>query len=194
MSSEHKGELDIDSIIGAPLIAASKANSLMQSEQVRFLLDTCFRPDEFNDKALHPVMVKMILTSSSIDYYQSLEDGISVATNKIEFQVPLISLIPINTLAVNSVDLDFDMEITSMSHMSSLSSNDGSGTNAILKGKIAKSCQSKGAVSNEIQDSRNLNVKISANSLPLPKGVIELIDMYTRSIQPVQSGMEKKEQ
>ena len=49
MSLEYKGELNIESLIEAPLIAAVKANSLMQREQVRFLLDTCFSAYDVND-------------------------------------------------------------------------------------------------------------------------------------------------
>lgn len=193
MSLEYKGELNIESLIEAPLIAAVKANSLMQREQVRFLLDTCFSAYDVNDvcdKALSPVMVKMLLTSSNIDYSKNQEEDLPVSINKMEFQVPLISLIPINSLAVNSVDIDFKMEVTSMNQTESCNNESA----AILKGKIANSHQSKEYISDEKQETRSLNVKICANSLPLPKGVIELIDMYTKSIQPVQSSMEKKEQ
>ena len=193
MSTEYKGELNIESIIGAPLIATSKANSLMHSEQVHFLLETCFTADKVDNEALTPVMVKMVLTNYNIDYSNGLDDSIPITTNKIEFQVPLISLIPINSLSVNSVEVDFNMEITSMSQTESFSSNDNAGVNTILEGKIAKSCQSKDAISNETQGSSNLNVKICANSLPLPKGIIELIDIYTRSIHPIQSNIDKKE-
>lgn len=189
MSLEYQGELNIESIIGAPLIAASKANSLMQSEQVRFLLDTCFSADDENDKALSPVMVKMVLTNSDIDYSKGQEAGITISTKKMEFQVPLISLMPINSLAVNSVDVDFKMEITSMNQTEACDKE----SKAVLKGKIANSRQSKDYTTAGTQESRNLNVKICANSLPLPKGVIELIDMYTKSIQPIQSRQEKPE-
>ena len=35
-------ELNIESIIGAPLVAASKANVMMLTGQAQFLLDYCF--------------------------------------------------------------------------------------------------------------------------------------------------------
>lgn len=189
MGLGYKGELDIESIIGAPLVAASKANSMMQSKQVQFLLDTCFNLDDKNNDVLSPVMVKMVLTNYGVDYSESMEGGIPVTENRIEFQIPLISLIPINSLAVNSVDIDFNMEITSMNRTVS---NDKE-QNVILKGKIAKSHQSKDGLSKGIQESYDLNVKICAGSLPLPKGVIELIDIYTKSIQPVRSSTDKTE-
>ena len=44
-------------------------------------------------------------------------------------------------------------------------------------------------------DKRNasaLNVKIKDNSISLPKGVLELIDMYTNNIQPISGSMDEK--
>jgi len=160
----------------------------MQNEQVRFLLDTCFTKAG-EDDALYPVMVKMILTNSHIDYSKPSTEGNGIKVKKMEFQVPLISLIPINSLAVNNIDIDFNMEITSMIYNEGLSQdNNGKVT---LKGKIAKSDRLKDSLSKKEQSSRNLNVKINASSLPLSKGIIELIDIYTKSIHPVQGSADK---
>lgn len=183
MGSEHRGEMSMESIIGAPLIAASKANSMMQAEQLRFLLDTCFTLGETGSETLSPVMVKMELYTPSVGRFDIPDDAGRVKVNKLEFQVPLISIIPINSLAVNNIDVDFSMEITSMLQGTHL----GGECDVALKGRIAKSVQS--------DDKRNasaLNVKIKANSISLPKGVLELIDMYTNNIQPISGSMDEK--
>ena len=183
MGSEHRGEMSMESIIGAPLIAASKANSMMQAEQLRFLLDTCFTVREAGSEALSPVMVKMELYAPSVGHLEHPDDAGRVKVNKLAFQVPLISIIPINSLAVNNIDVDFSMEITSMMQ----GTHSGGGCNVALKGRVARSLQS--------DDKRNasaLNVKIKANSISLPKGVLELIDMYTNNIQPISGSMDEK--
>ena len=173
----------MESIIGAPLIAASKANSMMQAEQLRFLLDTCFTVREAGSHALSPVMVKMELYAPSVGHLEHHDDAGRVKVDKLEFQVPLISIIPINSLAVNNIDIDFSMEITSMMQ----GTHSGGGCDVALKGRVARSLQS--------DDKRNasaLNVKIKANSISLPKGVLELIDMYTNNIQPISGSMDEK--
>lgn len=183
MGSEHRGEMSMESIIGAPLIAASKANSMMQAEQLRFLLDTCFTLGETGSETLSPVMVKMELYTPSVGRFDIPDDAGRVKVNKLEFQVPLISIIPINSLAVNNIDVDFSMEITSMMQ----GTHSGGGCDVALKGRVARSVQS--------DDKRNasaLNVKIKANSISLPKGVLELIDMYTNNIQPISGCMDEK--
>lgn len=114
MGSEHRGEMSMESIIGAPLIAASKASSMMQAEQLRFLLDTCFTLGETGSETLSPVMVKMELYTPSVGRFDIPDDVGCAKVNKLEFQVPLINIIPINSLTVNNIDVDFSMEITSM--------------------------------------------------------------------------------
>lgn len=114
MGSEHRGEMSMESIIGAPLIAASKANSMMQAEQLRFLLDTCFTLGETGSETLSPVMVKMELYTPSVGRFDIPDGAGPVKVNKLEFQVPLLSIIPINSPTVNNIDVDFSMEITSM--------------------------------------------------------------------------------
>ena len=54
-------ELNIESIIGAPLVAASKANVMMLTGQAQFLLDYCFTKEEGSDLR-QPLMIEMILS------------------------------------------------------------------------------------------------------------------------------------
>ncbi len=180
MGSNYKGELDIESIISAPLVAASKANSAMLTSQVKFLLDTCF--EEVNGTK-HPVMVKMSLVKSSIDISDDSSVDECFQKTTIFFQVPLISLLPINSLGVNNVDVKFNLEVTSMSKRTSTDSLDGS--SAILKGKVARSSHSSTESFTTKSSTQNLNVSINTGTLPLPKGVLELIDVYTKSIQAI---------
>lgn len=178
MSQQFSG-LPMEDLIGAPLNAAAKANSMMQAEQLRFLLDTCFTLGETGSETLSPVMVKMELYSPGIANSEISDEVGCAKVNKLEFQVPLISIIPINSLTVNNIDVDFSMEITSMGQETHL----GGERDVALKGRIAKSVQSG--------DKRNasaLNVKIKANS----KEVLELIDMYTNNIQPISGSMDEK--
>ena len=91
--------IDLDSLVSAPLNAASKANKAMLNQQTQFLLATCFTVEQ---GIRTPVMVNMRLSRTGIDPTESQD---------MVFQVPLISLIPFNSLGVNRVDVDFNMDV-----------------------------------------------------------------------------------
>lgn len=183
-------ELNIESIIGAPLVAASKANVMMLTGQAQFLLDYCFTKEE-GSGLRQPLMIEMLLSQPVVDHTKQPTDPGYISINKMAFQVPLLCLLPLNSLAIDKVDVDFDLEITSVG-----SYNYQSKVNeemqlverkAVLNGRIAPARQcSKN--SNEQYDSTltsRLKVNIHAGSLPLPKGVLAILDLYTKSIQPV---------
>ena len=179
-------ELNIESIIGAPLVAASKANVMMLTGQARFLLDYCFEQEAGNDLR-RPVMVSMVLRESSID-----GDGI-VSVNEIIFQVPLLCLLPLNSLAIDNVNVDFDLEITSVGSYAYKPEENSNmqlvERKAVLNGRLAPpraGCRKKVDKQYANTLSSCLKVNIHASGLPLPKGVLTILDMYTKSIRPIE--------
>lgn len=66
-------ELNIESIIGAPLVAASKANVMMLTGQAQFLLDYCFTKEEGSDLR-QPLMIEMILSQPVVDHTKQPTD------------------------------------------------------------------------------------------------------------------------
>ena len=57
--------LDIEEIIGAPLVAAVRANAMMLREQTKFLMDFCFSKDKDGD-IYHPIMIEMAMTRGEL--------------------------------------------------------------------------------------------------------------------------------
>ena len=164
-------ELNIESIIGAPLVAASKANVMMLTGQAQFLLDYCFTKEE-GSNLRQPLMIEMVLSQPVVDHTKQPTDPGYISINKMAFQVPLLCLLPLNSLAIDKINVDFDLEITS-----------------VLNGRIAPAKQEYKKNSREQYDSTlssRLKVNIHAGRLPLPKGVLTLLDLYTKSIQPIQ--------
>ena len=106
-------ELNIESIIGAPLVAASKANVMMLTGQAQFLLDYCFTKEEGSDLR-QPLMIEMILSQPVVDHTKQPTDPGYISINKMAFQVPLLCLLPLNSLAIDKINVDFDLEITSV--------------------------------------------------------------------------------
>lgn len=171
--------LSVNDIITAPLLAASKANSAMAQEQTQYILDYCFSKSEGGQ--YEPIMIRMSLTRAISEAGE--EDGASLDIKivKSEFELPLMTLIPINSLAVESVELDFDMEITSTAKETA------EGGKAVLAGKVGTKQGENAKLSKELQrkSTANLSFNVKVKPLPLPPGIIAVVDLYTKSMNPV---------
>ena len=55
--------ITIENMIGAPLVAAARANAMIAREQVNFILDHCFTKDE---EGYHPVIIRFSLTKNFV--------------------------------------------------------------------------------------------------------------------------------
>jgi len=186
-------EVDIDSLISAPLIAASNANSAMAREQAKFLMEFCFKQD---GDSYTPVLIEMHLQQSALEFGETKGDPHEIRRINTIFQIPLITIIPISSLAVETVDVEFDLEISSQYQHDDDESDKkdmqsklhGFGTGPKLRGKI--SYDSKENINQTTtnkyrsQNSSKLKVNVHAGQLPLPVGVNMMIDLYSKTVHP----------
>ncbi|HBS42037.1 MAG TPA: hypothetical protein DEA26_05105 [Oceanospirillales bacterium] len=212
MAQQFSG-LPMRSLIGGPLNAAAQANSMMAITQTKFLLNTCFNStqpegkDKDGKTTLTPIMVTMQLTRGLIDETPG-EGGkpgkVTVEPLQTTFELPLLTLIPLNSLAVTDVQVGFDMEVkSSYSDESSQQSSSSSHEQGSFDAKIGEgfwSVEVKGSVSHDssssssnkatYQKSNNAKytVSVTAGQLPLPEGVTTIIQAYTSNISPVTVG------
>ena len=136
--------LPMDSLIGGPLNAIADANGKMAKSQTQFILESGFNISkkdlvryEWNNNAWEavneqiavydPIMINLSLSRPSldengnqllIDEYDSVNKITKrVAAPNAEFtiKVPLLSVIPINSLGVQSAEINFEMEVKSSS-------------------------------------------------------------------------------
>jgi hypothetical protein len=183
-------ELDIESIISAPLVAVSKANAVMVSGQTQFLLEYCFTKTADNN--YQPVLIEMQLARGVADETKQPSDPDYIRQEKMTFTVPLLCIVPMNSLAVDKVTIGFDLEVTSAINKPSQLTNGASKTvldnKAQLNGKVTYNPQpnttQSGNSRQRSQLSSKINVNLSAANLPLPNGVLTIIDLYTKAIQP----------
>lgn len=164
LSSLSTGQ-SIDALITAPLTAVSKANAMMLSGQAQFVLEQCFRE---NNGVYSPVLIKM-------EY--------SAANGKKEyFHLPLLTLLPMNNLAVDKVNIKFNVEVTStVSHESVVNATDNEAKPKILK-KKAKLGAKIGPSGKENSSAGGISVAIKAKQISLTKGITTIIDMYSKNI------------
>ncbi|MGY8768068.1 MAG: DUF2589 domain-containing protein [Pirellulales bacterium] len=206
MAEQFSG-LPMDDLIGTPLMDAAKANSMMAATQTKFMLDTCFEAvpgDTDPEKVTYkPIMIKMELTRGVLISKDPANenDKFEIQETKTKLDLPIISIIPLNSLAVDEVKITFDMEVKSsygentskkreeaLSAQASWEAKVGYGPfSASVKGSVSydsKSMESRDT-HYEKSNSAQYSVLVHAKQIPLPKGVNTIIDAFAKAIDPI---------
>ncbi|KZN37140.1 DUF2589 domain-containing protein [Pseudoalteromonas luteoviolacea] len=124
IASQFSG-LPMKALIGAPLKAATDANAMIANAQTQFLLTTCFEKSTDDNNQLVPTMVNFTLSRSVIDKNGS----VSSSPVKMDISIPLMTLIPINSLAIERLKVSFNMEVKSSREINKVDSFDQQGSN-----------------------------------------------------------------
>lgn len=180
-------------LIGSPLMSALEANQAMGVNQVNYILDIAFETGS-DGGPLEPVMIQFTLTQPSDS------NGANIGPLKSTIQLPLLVLLPLNSLAITNVDVDFTMEVKTSSTTSSQSQQSHStkvneswsvsfddffdfSTNGSVTSDSKESSQQSQQYSSS--DTATYSVKVQAGQLPLPTGVTTIIQSFAKSIGPV---------
>ena len=213
MAQQFSG-LPIDSLIAGPLLATAKANANMAFTQTQFLLDTCFNKTTTGsgtDTNINytPIMIQMELSRGVITPgTPASPDGKSGPTEtsiqnvSTIFSLPLMTIMPLNSLAVDSLDVDFEMEVKSSAgeEQTDTSSKETSAQvgfeakagwgpfSVTIHGSASYDSKESSTHSNHYSrsNSAKYTIKVHAGQLPLPLGVITIIDAYAKNITPIQ--------
>ena len=197
MAQQFSG-LPIKSLISAPLLAGAEANSKMAITQTQFLLSTCFNTTK-DDKSeeYKPIMINMTLTRSVIN-----ADGSAGTPVNTQFNLPLLTIMPLNSLAVDDITVKFEMEVkSSFSNDKETSAESESAAEGSFSAKVGYGCFSaevSGSVSSsnkssssekshyEKSNSAKYEINAHAGQLPLPEGVTTIIQAFSQNISPIQ--------
>lgn len=200
MAQQFSG-LPIKSLISAPLLAGAEANSKMAITQTQFMLSTCFNVTDSTEspgsKNYDPIMINMTLTRSVIK-----ADGSPGAPVKTRFDLPLLTIMPLNSLAVDNITVNFEMEVkSSFSNDQETSTESESAAEGKFSAKVGYGCFSaevSGSVSSsskssssdkshyEKSNSAKYEINAHAGQLPLPEGVTTIIQAFSQNIAPIQ--------
>lgn len=197
MANQFSG-LPIRELIGAPLVAAAQANNMMAMAQTRFILETCFvQPQGSSTEVYKPIMINMTVTRPVIE-----ANGTQAESVESDFSLPLLTIIPLNSLAVDNVNVSFEMEVkTSFSKENSNNKNTSLESkdsivqkisdheiSAELTGAVAGSSKT-GSLDQSLSKQSNAakyEINAHAGQIPLPLGVTTIIETYSKSIAPIQ--------
>lgn len=210
MAQQFTG-LPMEDLIGGPLNAAAKANAAMALTQTRFLMETCFNKIEEKDAqgnpkpiSYKPIMIEMSLERGVMTTVEDKEKNKKLEIKPVitKFNLPLLTIIPINSLGVNNVDITFEMEVKSSysetENESKEAESKGEGSFETKLGWGPLSVSIKGSASYSSRDSSThdthyeksnsakYTVNVHAGQLPVPKGVNTVIEAFTQAIQPIE--------
>ena len=184
-SKKQDSEINIESLISAPLVALSKANTLLLNGQLYALLDQYFTKVDAQDnnrataalELYQPKLIHLVLTT-----FQQI--GQERIKQEIVVEVPLLSIVPLNSIALKQAQLKFNLDITSSTSYLN-PSNAIIERHAQLHGKVSTAKPSPVNQGKDHSKQQFLRLDIQMEALPLPLGILTLLDIYAKNIQPI---------
>lgn len=193
IASQFSG-LPMKALIGAPLKAAIDANAMIAQSQTQFILNNCFEKPSEDSHNIRPVMVQFQLERNILhaDGQPSSEKA------RMDFSIPLMSMMPISSLAIETLKIEFQVEIKSSREFTRETSSDRKRRSSDkgldntykahefdteLHGTLATRSNDKTHEST----GTNYEVTLTAGQLPLPGGITSILDIFTKNLSPIPS-------
>ena len=156
--------LPIENLIAAPLLAAAEGQKSLASTTAQFITEVGM-DDKGNTKSV------------TFNY----DDG----SEKVVLDVPLLSIINVPSLCVDSVDVEFNMEVSTQS--STKSSTDSSATVNASAGFGCWKASFEGKVSHHSESNRSSDTSAKytisvKGKQEKPEGLMKVMDMLNASI------------
>lgn len=180
VAENFKG-LPMRELIAAPLIAAAEAQQELASTAWDFYQRIAFEKKEGEQGNAKTRILEF-------EVNRPIEQNGTVTTMKQKVQAPFIGLVPIPSLLIDRVDVDFQMEVTTTETNKSNMSSDVS-TN-ISSGWFVKA-EISGKVSTSRENTRSTNqtakyqVHVSASQQQQTEGLSKLMDIMASCIEPI---------
>jgi Protein of unknown function (DUF2589) len=177
-STDHVSELnniDFRKMIGGPLQAAVDAQVASSLATVDFINTVGFTEKDTSTGKRDLVMVDFTHTRKEVDATGA------VVPKEIFIRVPLLAMLPIPSLRIEHVIIDFNVKLNSVE---SSSTSTQLGVNAEVKGgwgpvsfKVSASFQRRTATNVEVKKEYALNVNVKAVQDEIPAGLEKILGM-----------------
>lgn len=181
IGNNFKG-LPMRELISAPLIAASEAQQQLAASAWDFYQRIAFEQSESGSGQTSKTRIL------EFNVERPIEQGGEVVLMKQTIKAPFIGLVPIPSLLIDRVDVDFQMEVTNTETSKSNMSSEVS-TN-ISNGWFVK-VEISGKVSTSRENTRTTNqtakyqVHVSASQQQQTEGLSKLMDIMAKCIEPI---------
>lgn len=187
VADSFKG-LPISELIAAPFTAACDAQLMLAQAAYKYMTKIGFQTDDKGNTDLtKPNLLKFNLE-------RPVETPNGIETSTIEVQAPFLGLVPIPSLLIDNINVNFQMEVTS-----STSDTEKKAAEASLEasaefklGVFGKGhVEMKGKVSSSRETTRNTNqtakyqINVSASQQPQTEGLSKLMDILASCTAPL---------
>lgn len=182
VTDKFKG-LPMRELIAAPLIAAAEAQQELAATAWNFYKQIAFDDDGKTARVLE------------FDIKRPIQQDEKMTTIKQTVKAPFIGLVPIPSLLIDRVDVDFQMEVTDTSNVKST-------INAEVETKVSGkswliSAEISGKVTTARENTRMTNqtakyqIHVSASQQPQTEGLSKLMDIMASCIEPINTESSK---
>ena len=182
VTDKFKG-LPMRELIAAPLIAAAEAQQELAATAWNFYKQIAFDDDGKTARVLEFDIKRPIQ-----------QDGVMTTMSQ-SVKAPFIGLVPIPSLLIDRVDVDFQMEVTDTSNVKST-------INAKVETKVSGkswliSAEISGKVTTARENTRMTNqtakyqIHVSASQQPQTEGLSKLMDIMASCIEPINTESSK---
>lgn len=184
--SDQFGGLDMASLIGGPLKAACDVQSMMASATAKFIQDVGTEVNESTKKRT------LRTTSFSFARATTDEETGEIKTENVSMNVPLLAIVKVPTLAIDNVDITFDMEVKSSTTSENKKDEEASAevsggykfggfrVDATIKGSV--SCHESNTRSSD--NSAKYHVQVHAKDYGMPEGLSRMLDILATACTP----------
>lgn len=178
IAQQFKG-LPMTELISAPLRAACDSQIQLAGAAFEFMTKIGFE----NGDMSKPNLLKF-------DLERPVQTPTGITTNKVNVQAPFLGLVPIPSLLIDTVSVDFQMEV-SAAEQSKETSTQNASMKAGFKSWFGTSVEIQGSVSSSRENTRSSNqtakyqVHVSASQQPPTEGLSRLMDILASCTAPL---------
>lgn len=188
MGDQFRG-LPMGDLIGAPLMAACDAQVRLAIATSDFIKHVGFNAPDANGKS--DVRTVGFRFSRPATGATPAADG-TQPTETVELEVPLLSVVKVPSLAINKVDITFDMEVKNSERSQEIDQKTGS-LSAEAKvgwGPFSASVKVSGSISQHKENTRSsdqtakYHVEVHAVDDGMPEGLARVLDIMAQAVAP----------
>lgn len=162
-------QMPISELIAAPLEAAIEAQSRLARSTVDFITEIGFEKDRNGDDRARDLAFVV---------QRPGKDG--AKSERMEVLAPLLALVPVPSLAIEEMNINFQMEVTSTDKVSEKSETGGTADGRIV---VAGKISSNADHTRETNQSAKYQIEIKARRQTPPEGLSKLLDVFAAAVR-----------
>jgi hypothetical protein len=193
MGDQFRG-LPMGDLIGGPLMAACDAQVRLANATADFIKVVGFLPPADATKPVGDVRTVSFKFDRPSQGSAADPTTGAVPMERVELEVPLLAVVKVPALAIDKVDITFDMEVRN-SEKSMESTDAQASLEAEAKvgwGPFSASVKISGSVSSHKENTRSTDqsakyhVEVHASDNGMPEGLARVLDIVAQSVGPKQ--------